>query len=157
MYNKSNIFVDKKVTKWYFLDVGSAGYIDFRKRIYKVYNMEKQKITLGSVIATKREQLGISQRELAKATKLNNATIARIEKEPNIVADSATLSRIADKLDIDYNYLLTLNGTIPDNPELRVIARASAKMDEDEKSEMLEFLKKKFKVAFSNTDSDGLD
>lgn len=118
---------------------------------------EKEMVTLGSVIAAKRTQLDISQRELAKATKLNNATIARIEKEPNIVADPGTLKRIADKLELDYNYLLSLNGTIPDNPELRVIARASAKMDEAEKAEMLEFLKKKFKVAFSNTDSDGLD
>ena len=106
---------------------------------------EKEMVTLGSVIAAKRTQLDISQRELAKATKLNNATIARIEKEPNIVADPGTLKRIADKLELDYNYLLSLNGTIPDNPELRVIARASAKMDEAEKAEMLEFLKKKFK------------
>lgn len=119
--------------------------------------MEEMKVTLGKVICDKRESLGISQRELAKATKLNHATIARIEKEPDIVADPSTLKKIGEKLDLDYNYLLALNGTIDDEPELRIIARASLKMDNDEKAEMLAFLKKKYKVAFLNTESDGVN
>lgn len=117
----------------------------------------KETITLGSVIASKRQFLGFTQRDLAKAAKLNNATIARIESEENAVADPETIRRIAEKLELDYNYLLSLNGTIPDQPELRIIARASNKMDEEERAAMLEFLRKKFKVAFKNTESDGVE
>lgn len=112
--------------------------------------------SVGSAIARKRHALGISQRELAKAAHVNNATIARLEKDPGATADPATLRAVASKLGIDYNCLLALNGTIDDDPAVRVIARASARMDGAEREAMLALLRRKFRLAFAGTESDGV-
>lgn len=113
-------------------------------------------ITLGQVIKNQREALGIKQTELARDVKINNSTISRIESNPNIVADPKTLKAIADRLKLDYNYLLSLNNTIDDQKEVRIIARASKKMSEVDKKRMLDYLRQEFADAFENTESDGV-
>ena len=118
--------------------------------------MSESELTLGKVIQAKREKLDLTQRELARAVHLNHATISRIENNPDIVADPSTLKAIAQALHIDYNYLLSLNKTIEDDKDIRIIARASKSMSELEKERMMEFLREKFATAFKDADSDGI-
>ncbi len=118
--------------------------------------MGEHKRTLGQVIETKRKQLNITQRELARAIHINHATISRIENNPDIVADPSTLKAIAQALHIDYNYLLSLNNTIEDDKDVRIIARASKTMTEPEKEKMMNILRKEFSSAFKDAESDGI-
>lgn len=124
------------------------------KRLMEEKRFESE--SLGEIIARKRELLGISQRELAKAAKLNHVTINRLETVPGIVADPRTLKMLSEALDIDYNLLLARNGTIDDQPEIRMIARASAKMDEEEIRQMMDLLVKRFKLAFAKSKDEGI-
>jgi len=112
--------------------------------------------TLGAVIKNQREALGINQRDLAKDVGINNSTISRIENNPEIIADPKTLKAIAEKLKLDYNYLLSLNSTIEDQKEIRIIARASKKMQPVDRERMLDYLKQEFSEAFEGTESDGV-
>lgn len=112
---------------------------------------------LGAVIAAKRKLMGLSQRQLADQIGLNNATIARIEKDPTLDPDIRTIQLLSEALNLDYNYLLTLNETIPDDPNLRIIARAKNNMSPEEQEKMMSMLRTAFDVAFANTDSDGID
>jgi transcriptional regulator with XRE-family HTH domain len=119
-------------------------------------DMSESELTLGKVIQEKREKLDMTQRELARAVHLNHATISRIENNPDIVADPSTLKAIAQALHIDYNYLLSLNKTIDDDKDIRIIARASKSMSEDDRERMMEILRNNFATAFQNADSDGV-
>jgi transcriptional regulator with XRE-family HTH domain len=118
--------------------------------------MEESDLTLGAVIQAKREKMGMTQRELARVVNINHATISRIENNPDIVADPSTLKAIAQALLIDYNYLLSLNKTIEDNKDIRIIARASKSMSEQDRERMMEILRKNFATAFQNANSDGI-
>ena len=112
---------------------------------------------LGAVIAAKRKKLGLSQRQLAEQVGLNNATISKLEKDPSLDPDIRTIQKLADALGLDYTYLLTLNETIPDDPNLRIIARAKSNMSPEEQEKMMSMLRTTFDVAFANVDSDGID
>lgn len=118
--------------------------------------MNENKRILGKVIAAQREKLGLTQRELARAVNINHATISRIENNPDIVADPNTLKAIAQALQIDYNYLLSLNKTIEDDKDIRIIARASKSMSEEDRERMMSMLRDEFATAFKNANSDGL-
>jgi transcriptional regulator with XRE-family HTH domain len=118
--------------------------------------MEEKRLTLGEAIQAKREKLGMTQRELARRVNLNHATISRIEGNPDIVADPSTLKVVAQALGIDYNYLLSLNKTIDDDKDIRIIARASKSMSEHDRERMMALLRKQFATAFSNAGSDGI-
>ena len=115
------------------------------------------KSRLGAVIAAKRKKLGLSQRQLAEQIGLNNATIARIEKDPTLNPDIRTIQLLAEALGLDYNYLLTLNETIPDDRNLRIIARAKSNMSPEEQEKMMLMLRTAFDIAFADADSDGID
>lgn len=52
--------------------------------------------SLGKVIAQRRTELGITQRELARGVKISNSTVSRIEHDDNITPDNETLRAIAD-------------------------------------------------------------
>lgn len=119
-------------------------------------DMSESKLTLGKVIQDKREKLDMTQRELARAVHLNHATISRIENNPDIVADPSTLKAIAQALHIDYNYLLSLNNTIDDDKDIRIIARASKSMSEEDRERMMDMLRDEFTSAFKNAGSDGI-
>ena len=112
---------------------------------------------LGAVIAAKRKMMGLSQRQLAEQIGLNNATISKLEKDPSLDPDIRTIQLLADALHLDYNYLLSLNETIQDDPELRIIARAKNSMSPEERQRMMEMLRTTFDVAFANAESDGID
>jgi transcriptional regulator with XRE-family HTH domain len=107
-----------------------------------------QKITLGRYIANKREENQLSQRELAKDIGISHSTISRIENDDGINPSNATLQAIAERLNLDYNYLLVLNKVIDDEPEIRIIQRAAKKMSEEDRQKMLRILQASFEDAF---------
>ncbi len=115
-----------------------------------------KKESLGNVIKARREELGIKQLELAHAVGINSSTISRLESNPKIVADPKTLKLLADELQLDYNYLLSLNKTIDDQKEVRIFSRAAKNMDNQQIKSAIEILKEKFPEAFKNTESDVL-
>jgi transcriptional regulator with XRE-family HTH domain len=109
-------------------------------------------MTLGKYIAKKRKAKNLSQRELAKDIKISHSTISRIEKDDGISPDNSTLRALAKRLDLDYNYLLALNKSIDDEPEIRVIQRAAKKMNAAQKKKMLNILKASFDDLFDEDD-----
>ena len=112
---------------------------------------------LGAVIAAKRKMLGLSQRQLAEKTGINNVTISKIEKDPTLVPDNRTLLFLSEALELDYTYLLSLNEVLPDDPDLRIIARAKSSMSQEEQERMMTMLRTVFDVAFANAKSDGIE
>lgn len=100
-----------------------------------------------------RERLGLSQREVSKAAGISNTTLSRLEKG-SITADPDTLKTLASTLGLDHLWLLALNGTIPDQPEIRQIARAMKRMTPEEKQKMLDLLRRRFGYAFALAGSD---
>lgn len=114
-------------------------------------NMDNNGITktLGSVVASARNAKGITQRELAREVKVSNSTISRIESDDGIQPDPRTLQTIAQNLDLDYNYLLALNGQLEDQPEVRMIQRAARKMSQADLNKMMKVLNTVFDQAFT--------
>ena len=112
---------------------------------------------LGAVIAAKRKLMGLSQRQLAEKTGINNVTISKIEKDPTLVPDTRTLQLLAQALGLDYSYLLTLNEVIADDRDLRIIARAKNSLSPEDQTRMMEMLRTAFDTAFGNAESDGID
>lgn len=60
-----------------------------------------------------------------------------MEKAPSLESDICTIRLLADALGLDYNYLLTLNETIDDDPDMRIIARAKGNMSPEQQQEMM--------------------
>jgi transcriptional regulator with XRE-family HTH domain len=112
---------------------------------------------LGAVVAAKRKLLGLSQRQLAEKTGINNATISKLEKDPTIVPDTRTLQLLSQTLGLDYNYLLTLNDVITDDRDLRIIARAKNSLSPEDQNRMMAMLRTAFDTAFADAESDGID
>lgn len=110
--------------------------------------------TLGSVIARRRTDKKMSQRELAMKVHVSNSTIARIENGESIVPSNETLRAIAHTLHLDYNYLLALCKQIDDEPEIRSIQRAARYMTKEQKRDMLRILEISFREAFNKAGYD---
>jgi transcriptional regulator with XRE-family HTH domain len=130
-------------------------YLTHKNKVKEAITMAE---TLGKVIAARREELGITQRELARGIKRSNSTISRIESPENdLVPDNETVRAIADFLKLDYNYLLALNKQIDDEPEIRMIQRAAKNMNQEQLEDMMAILKKEFKDAFDKAGADKKD
>ena len=112
---------------------------------------------LGAVVAAKRKMMGLSQRQLALRIGINNATISKLEKDPSLEPNIQTIRLLANALELDYAYLLSLSGIIDDDPDLRVIARARNSMSPEEQDRMMQMLRSAFPAAFANASSDGID
>ncbi len=110
--------------------------------------------TLGDIIARKRQQKGISQRELATAVKVSNSTIARLERNEITLPGSELLRALARVLELDYNYLLAQTQQIDDEPEIRMIQRAAHNMSQEDKERMVGILRLTFKDAFKDIRDD---
>lgn len=110
--------------------------------------------TLGTVIARRRTEKELSQRDLALKVNVSNSTIARIERGESIVPGNETLRAIAQTLDLDYNYLLALCKQIDDEPEIRMIQRAAHHMTQEQKEDMIRLLQISFKDAFNRAGND---
>ena len=96
--------------------------------------------TLGTVIARRRTEKEMSQRDLALAVKVSNSTIARIERGESIVPGNETLRAIAQTLDLDYISI--------EDPHLLDI------MTQEQKEDMIRLLQISFKDAFNRAGSD---
>lgn len=110
--------------------------------------------TLGTVIARRRTEKELSQRDLALKVNVSNSTIARIERGESIVPGNETLRAIAQTLDLDYNYLLALCKQIDDEPEIRMIQRAAHHMTQEQKEDMIRLLQISFKDVFNRAGND---
>lgn len=104
-------------------------------------------MTLGTVIAERRQNAGMSQRELARRCGMDNTTISRIERnEEDTTCMPKTLKAIAEVLDLDYIYLLALNGTIEDDRLMRLIAKGLSYMNENERDRLMMMLRDNFSI-----------
>ena len=65
----------------------------------------------------------------------------------------STLRGIADALNPDCNYLLALNGQVADQPEIRVVQRASRNMSQADLTKMMAVLNVCFDNAFTDVKS----
>ena len=106
--------------------------------------------TLGAFIARKRQEKGLSQRELAVAVKVSNSTIARLERNDILLPGSDLIRALARELGVDYNYLLALTQQIDDEPEIRMIQRAAHNMSQEDKQKMVSILRLTFSKAFDH-------
>ena len=104
--------------------------------------------TFGTVVAEARKAHDLSQREHARLTKISNSTISRIEADDGIQPDPKTLMALAEVLEVDYNYLLSLIGYVQDQPEVRAIQRAVTRMDPAQIEKMLRILNATFDDGF---------
>lgn len=66
--------------------------------------------SLAEAISVSRKKLGITQREVARRTGIDNNTIAKIEKGERKKPNTLSLKKLAYILDIDQDYLLQLAG-----------------------------------------------
>lgn len=113
--------------------------------------------TLGKVISDRRQELEKTQRELARVVGISNSTVSRIESDDGITPDNNTLKKIAEYLQLDYNYLLALNKQIEDEPEIRMIQRAAKNMSPEQKENMMGILQAAFGDAFKKAGGDKKD
>ena len=115
--------------------------------------MNEEKLpTLGEKVKAKREELHMTQRDLAKKIGINSSTISRIESDPDVIADPKTIRGLADALHLDYMFLLSLNRTLPDQPEVRSFARATSKMNDSQKERAMQLLRENFGSLFDEGD-----
>ncbi len=68
---------------------------------------EKYLLSLGQKIADLRKAKGLTQEEFAKLTKMNRASLARLEREP-INLTLKTIMKISKVLEIEFLSLLNL-------------------------------------------------
>ncbi len=99
---------------------------------------------LGNLIKSRREELSMTQRDLAKMTGTNNATISRIESGEIIKPDSSILYELSSALKLDYLFLLSLAGYISIDEELRQIIRLYEHSSAEEKKKIFDVLQKEF-------------
>ncbi len=104
--------------------------------------------TFSAVIARNRHKKGLSQRQLATIVGVNNSTIARIERNEIAVVSPEISRSLAEALDVDFNYLLAVQGVIDDEPEIRIIQRAARHMSQEQKERMVQLLRLTFPDAF---------
>ena len=99
--------------------------------------------TIREVIRNAMAEKGISEQELAKATRLNIRTVQRILSEDGLHIGKKTLSAIAEPLGIDKELLFRLDTPIPENPEL--LSTSKGRWTEEDKKQMTKFLIRKEK------------
>lgn len=105
----------------------------------------EENITLGKYLKEHREKEDeLSQRRLAKEIGLSHSTISRIENDQCLSPDNKTLKLIADRLNLDYKYLLVLNGTLEDEPDIRIFRSVVKRMTRKERKLMIHLLMENF-------------
>ncbi len=118
---------------------------------------KKNNETLGQVVHRKRLQLGVSLRGLAKAVNTDQVSILRIERDQFNKVDPAIIKDLADVLHMDRLFMLSLKGSGVEDKDVRIFARAIAKMKRKERASMMKMLREEFPEAFAHTRSDDLD
>jgi transcriptional regulator with XRE-family HTH domain len=101
--------------------------------------------TLGSKIVTQRQQLAMSQKDLAEATGLPQATISRIERDIIKQPRLEVLRKLAEALNVTVDYLsgrtkeMTSSDVVSSDPRASAIFRGYKDMTEDEKAQLMRF------------------
>lgn len=70
--------------------------------------MQEKKI--GELIAEAREKKGLSQRQLAKISKISNAELSKIESGEREIPNPKTLRKISNIIDVNYNDMMYMIG-----------------------------------------------
>jgi transcriptional regulator with XRE-family HTH domain len=93
-------------------DVYSGERCDYT-RSKDVPTEDNEMLSLGAAIAKRREELGLSQRDLALRAELSNATLSFIEKGTTEQPKPSTLSKIATALGMSIDDLYSMAGILP--------------------------------------------
>lgn len=111
-------------------------------------------MTLGKRVQSKREELGMNQKQLADACGLTQATISRIESEQVNELKSEALKRLAGALGVTTDYLvgkttqMKASDLIEADPDAKFIFRNYEKLPKEGREELrtfVEFLQSKHK------------
>lgn len=108
-------------------------------------------MSVGSKIAQRRKELGLTQGELAHLMGYKSkAAISKIETGVNDITQS-TVVKFAEVLDTSVAYLMEWDENISDDsPQVRMIARAGKKMSEADREKMLQLIKVAFPDKFDD-------
>lgn len=87
--------------------------------------MDDNTTDLGNFIRERRERLGIGLNELARRSRLSQATLSKLENGKIEIPQPHRLQALARELDVDYEDLAALAGYLPmtNLPGLRVYLR----------------------------------
>jgi transcriptional regulator with XRE-family HTH domain len=97
---------------------------------------------LGQYLRTKREEAGLSIRELARLAGVDFAYLSRLESGERSEPSAELLQRIADVLEADASELLAYVGIKPVMPEPRAYFRKQYGVSESDAEEMAQLLDK---------------
>ncbi|MFI6291950.1 helix-turn-helix domain-containing protein [Nonomuraea sp. NPDC050790] len=109
-------------------------------------------VTLGTYVRSRREGLGISQRQLAKRVGLSHSYLGRLEANDFAQPGPAALYRIAEALDLEPENLFALAGhTVPEElPSFEPYLRAKYQMSDQaaqELSDYFQFMAERHNIA----------
>lgn len=120
---------------------------------------------LSFILKSKRESFNLSLREAAMKIGVSHGYLDKLEKgydERTGTANKPTpemLKLISNAYGIDYTYLMELcgyvtpNSLMPDNNDIRVIARAGKKMTPDQTEQLRKYAEYMFPEAFKDDTS----
>jgi transcriptional regulator with XRE-family HTH domain len=100
--------------------------------------------TLGEYLRVAREQVGLSQRQLAARIGIHNSYLARLESGETANPSADVVQRIADVLEIDSTDLFAYIGVVPPTglPDLAPYLRAKYRMSDEAIQEMAAHLRR---------------
>jgi transcriptional regulator with XRE-family HTH domain len=99
-------------------------------------------VVLGAYLRAKREEAGLSIRELARLAGANYAYLSRLESGERSEPSAELLQRIADVLETDASELLAYVGVKPVLPEPRAYFRKQYGVSERDAEEMARMLER---------------
>lgn len=104
-------------------------------------------MTLAERVKTRRKQLGMNQMELARASRIAQATISRLEAGEVEQLKSDALKRLAEALRLTVDYLvgktdkLTSDDLVESDPRAKTIFRGYEKLSESGKEQVEKFVR----------------
>lgn len=117
-------------------------------------------LALGQVVNDRRNEIGMSLRQLAAKTGLDSATVLRLERGDILTPQADTLTSIAEILDLPVSDLFTVAGWVPPKelPTLRPYLRTKyGQLPEDAVGEMEAFFGRLAKKHGMRGPNDGED
>lgn len=102
---------------------------------------------IGSKVVTLRSKLGMSQKDLADASGIPQATVSRIEREIIQQPRLEVLRKLAEALHVTVDYLadrtdaMSGNDVVSSDPRAEAIFRGYGDMSEQERAELMSFVR----------------
>lgn len=100
--------------------------------------------TLGQVLRSRREQLGLSLREVEEKIGVSNAYLSQLESQKITCPSPSVLKKISDFYELSYSRLMRLAGHPVSGNQQTIFFRTSVGLEEitkKEEKELLEYLK----------------